>query len=141
MPDLEIGQVLWLKIRFNNSGTLATVEHPYLIVDVDRQWGTVEVAQIDSVENKSRFKLISKTNKLISCSGETVLYKNSYAQLDNSLKLENFPELKRFRRKVDKLSDEKLQSVLKAYKDYHVQHEIEDNKIVYMDKEEILDLN
>ncbi len=141
MSDLEIGQVLWLKIRFNRSGTLATVEHPYLIIDIDRQWGTVEVAQIDSVENKRRFKLISKTNKLISCEGETVIYKNSYAQLDNSFKLEDFPGLRKFRRKVDKLSTEKFQAVLKAYKDYHEQHEIDDNKVVYMDKKEILELN
>ena len=141
MPDLEQGQVLWMKIRFNNTGDTASYEHPYLILEIDQQMGTVEVAQIDSVEHKSRFKLISRTNKLISCAGETVLYKDSYAQLDNTFKLENCPELKNYRRCPDKLTPAKLQEVLTAYRAYHYQHTIDANKSVYMDKAEILALN
>lgn len=35
MSSLEVGQVLSLKIRFNNTGQTAKARHPYLIVGVD----------------------------------------------------------------------------------------------------------
>ena len=33
---IEIGQVLSLKIRFNNSGAVASVSHPVLVIGVDK---------------------------------------------------------------------------------------------------------
>lgn len=44
MKDLEVGQVLALKIRYNNSGTIAVKPHPYLIVGIDMELNTVELA-------------------------------------------------------------------------------------------------
>lgn len=32
---IEIGQVLSLKIRFNNSGAVASVSHPVLVLGID----------------------------------------------------------------------------------------------------------
>ncbi len=34
MKDLEVGQVLSCKIRYNNDGVIAKRKHPYLIVDI-----------------------------------------------------------------------------------------------------------
>lgn len=142
MNDLEIGQVLWLKIRFNNEGTVSSVKHPYLIVDIDEEFGTVEVAQMDSLQGKE-FKAAMRSNKVIYVDdpSETVITKDSYVQLDNSFQIENFELLSQYRRVPDKLSGEKLQGVLRAYKRYHEQHHISENKQVFMNKSEIEKLN
>lgn len=66
---------------------------------------------------------------------------DSYIQLDNTIQIENFPKLAMFRRQEDKLSSTKLRDVLRAYHSYHDTHEIDENKIVYMDRAEILQLN
>jgi len=34
--DIEIGQVLSLKIRFNICGEISRTNHPYLVVDIDQ---------------------------------------------------------------------------------------------------------
>ncbi|MCD8011912.1 MAG: hypothetical protein LUG99_01805 [Lachnospiraceae bacterium] len=146
MSDLEVGQVLSLKIRFNNNGTFSTVRHPYLIVDIDREFNTVEIAQLDSLKGKE-YKAAMKSNKVIYCDNppETVIDKDSYVQLDNTFKLELYDELVKYRRQSDKLSSEKLNGagkkvgVLVAYKNYHKSHEIDENKQVYMSKSELED--
>ena len=138
MSDLEIGQILSLKIRFNNKGDFSTIRHPYLIVDIDFEFNTVEIAQIDSLKGKEH-KAAMKSNKVIFCDNphETVIDKDSYVQLDNAFKLELYDELLKYRRQTDKLSAEKLNGVLKAYKKYHANHEIDENKQVYMSRDEI----
>lgn len=35
MSELEVGQVLSLRLRFNNQGDISRVRHPYLIIDKD----------------------------------------------------------------------------------------------------------
>ena len=142
MTDLEVGQVISLKIRFNNSGVISTTPHPYLIVGIDDELGTVEIAQLDSLRGKE-FKAARRTNKTIFADNpdETVIDKDSYVQLDNTLKIENFSGLVRFRRQEDKLSQKKLEDVLAAYRRYHDTHEIDEDKNVYMDRVEILELN
>ena len=142
MKDLEVGQVLSLKIRFNNLGDVSTTRHPYLIVDVDNEWGLVEVVQLDSLEGKE-YKAAYKSNKIVYCDNptESVIDKNSYVQLDNTILLEYFDGLDKFRRQKDKLSHAKLQYVIREYKHYHAHHQISENKQVVMDKEEILRLN
>lgn len=142
MNDLEIGQVLWLKIRFNNEGTISKVKHPYLIVDIDSEFGIVEIAQMDSLEGKE-FKAAMRSNKVVYVDDppETVIKRDSYVQLDNSFQVENFASLSRYRSVTDKLSGAKLQSVLSAYKKYHEQHHISENKQVFMKKSEIEELN
>ena len=64
MKDLSIGQVLSLKIRFNNHGDISKSKHPYLIVEIDTSLNVVEIAQLDSLAGKE-FKASMKTNKII----------------------------------------------------------------------------
>lgn len=138
MNDLEIGQVLSLKIRFNNEGAVAKSRHPYLIVDIDRELNTVEIAQLDSLLGKE-YKAAMKSNKVIYCDEpqETVIDKDSYLQMDNTLKIELYDGLKAYRRQADKLSQKKLISVLQAYYNYHSNYEIDENKQVYMTQSEL----
>lgn len=142
MNDIENGQVLSLKIRYNNIGTIANIKHPYLVVDVNEELGIIEIAQLDSLEGKE-YKAALRSNKSIFNDEpvETVIDKDSYVQLDNILKVENFDGLQQFRRQLDKLSSTKLNAVLMAYNKYHENYEIDENKNVYMDKIEIQNLN
>lgn len=142
MSGLEIGQVIALKIRYNNSGTLATSNHPYLIVGKDTRLNTIEIAQMDSLAGKG-YKAARRSNKTIFCDDphESVIDRDSYVQLDNTIKVEDFPELIAYRRQEDKLSAHKLDDVLNAYHQYHERYAIDENKNVYMDKDEILRLN
>lgn len=142
MSKLQVGQVLSLKIRYNNDGVKSTVNHPYLIVDINDDLGVVEIVQIDSLANKE-YKAFFRSNKVLFCSNphETVIDEDSFVQLDNTFKIEDFDELINYRRQTDKLSSSKLNSVISAYRNYHTNNEIDENKNVYMDKEEILSLN
>ena len=47
MIGLEIGQVISAKIRFNNSGLTSSVNHPYLVIGIHEDLGTLEIANID----------------------------------------------------------------------------------------------
>lgn len=141
MMDLQIGQILWLKIRFNNNGDISTVEHPYLIVDITTDGiQTVEVGQIDSLKP---YMLAYKANKAIYVTrpAETVLYRDSYIQLDNKLVIEYFEGLSAFRRTAATLSRGRLRDVLNAYKAYHENNIIDPERSVYMTREEILKYN
>ena len=137
---LEVGQVLSLRIRFNNNGLLSRGRHPYLILSVSDE--VIEIAQLDSLEGKEH-KAAFNSNKVIYCDEpiETVIDKDSYVQLDNKITLENFDSLTVYRRQEDKLSSGKLHDVLAKYQEYHANHHIDELKIVYMDKDEILSLN
>lgn len=99
MNYLEVGQVLSLKIRFNNSGTISQTNHPYLIIDIDTELNTVEIAQIDSLAGKE-YKAAFKSNKVIYCTDpiETVIDKDSYIQMDNTIKIEMYHDLVLYRR-------------------------------------------
>lgn len=140
--SMEVGQVIALKIRFNNKGDVASRPHPYLVVAIHDKLGIVEIAQLDSLAGKEH-KAAFKSNKTIFFDEptETVIDRDSYIQLDNTIQLENFSGLESFRRQTDKLSKEKLEDVLSAYQNYHEIHEIDEMKNVYMDKNEILRLN
>lgn len=141
MSSLEVGQVITAKIRFNNSGLKSSAKHPYLIVGIDEGLGTVEIAQIDSLEGKE-YKAAMRCNKVVYCDSpfETVIDKDSYIQLDNVFLVEFYGGLTEYRRQTDKLSEKKLNDVLKAYKSYHVKHHIDENKQVYMGREEFENL-
>ena len=84
-----------------------------------------------------------KTNVTIKKSNppETVIDKDSFVQIDNIIQLENFPKLETKRRQTDKLSNEKFNKVLKRYNEYKDNEWIDDNKKVFMTKEEIISLN
>lgn len=142
MKDIEIGQVLSLRIRFNNTGTVSSLRHPYLVVGIDDNIGVVEIAQIDSLAGKE-FKAAFISNKTIYYDNptETVIDKDSYVQLDNTIHIEYFENLSHYRRQKDKLSESKLNDVLEAYNNYHKRYEISEDKQVYMDEQEIDNLN
>ena len=142
MNILEIGQVLSLKIRFNNTGTISTKRHPYLIIDINKELNYIEVAQIDSLLGKE-YKAAFRSNKVLYCSDplETVIDKDSYIQMDNTIQIELYDGLIKYRRQTDKLSYDKLKAVIKAYKEYHEKYEIIENKQVFMDRYEIESYN
>lgn len=140
---IEIGQVISLKIRFNNSGTIASVSHPVLVLGIDKEKNILEVAHIDSITEEKKWKALLKTNVTIKKSNppETVIDKDSFVQIDNIIQLENFPGLEIKRRQTDKLSSEKFNKVLQRYNEYKDNEWIDDNKKVFMTKEEIISLN
>lgn len=138
---IRIGQVLWLRIRFNNEGTVSGTEHPYLVLQLET--GDITLVEIGQLDSLKPFKLAYKSNKPIYKDDplETVIYKDSYIQLDNKIQLEYYPGLESFRKTEDTLSAEKLNKILYEYKKYHTEHIIDPNKIVYLTKEEIEKLN
>lgn len=140
---IEIGQVISLKIRFNNSGLVANVSHPVLVLSIDKEKNILEVAHIDSITEEKKWKILLKTNVTIRKTNppETVIDKDSFVQIDNIIQLENFPKLETKRRQTDKLSGEKFNKVLQRYNEYKDNEWIDDNKKVFMSKEEIKSLN
>lgn len=138
---IEVGQVLSLKMRYNNSGDVSSVIHPYLIVSVNHELNVVEIAQLDSLKGKE-WKAFKWGNKPIYATNpaETVIDKDSYIQMDNTLLLENCSGLERYRRQTDKLSRRKLDDVVKAYREYHRTHQIDEDKQVYISMEELENL-
>lgn len=138
---IEVGQVLSLKMRYNNSGDVSSGAHPYLIVSVNHELNVVEIAQLDSLKGKE-WKAFKWGNKPIYVTNpaETVIDKDSYIQMDNTLLLENCSGLERYRRQTDKLSRRKLDDVVKAYREYHRTHQIDEDKQVYVSMEELENL-
>jgi hypothetical protein len=140
MSDIKVGQVLSLKIRYNNSGVVSTRNHPYIIVQIADDF--VEIAQIDSLYGKEYKGAFNSNHVVLNTDpSETVIDKDSYIQLDNTLRIENHDELVRYRRQADMLSPLKLTDFLKAYSEFRVNYTVDENKQVYMDKEEITSLN
>lgn len=140
--DIEIGQVLWLIIRYNNTGTISDKVHPYLVMGINEEFGYIEIAQLDSLEGKE-YKAAKKTNHVIYYRNptESVITKDAYIQLDNTFRIESFPGLSKFRRIKGKLSEDKRNKAIEKYYTYHENNIISENKNVYMNKEEILLLN
>lgn len=139
---IEVGQVIALKIRFNKQGSIAKTAHPLLVVKVDEDKKLIEVAHIDSAKGKE-WKALLPSNHLIRNADpiETVIDKDSFVQLDNTIQLEYCEELKQQRRQKDKLSERKLAMVLKKYEQYHKENQIRAEKNIYMNKREILEIN
>lgn len=141
MSSLAIGQVLSLRIKIGYFGVFSE-KHPYLILDINDQDGTVEVGQLHSLEGKP-FEAINKENKVIFNSNpkETVIDKDSFIQKNNTILLENYDGIEKYRRQEDVLSKNKLESVIAAYRKYHDENEIPEDRIVYLDRETIENLN
>ena len=140
---IEKGQVLSLKIRFNNNGIVASKAHPVLVIDVDLERNFIEIAHIDSITEDKKWKALLKSNVTIKKHNptETVIDKDSFVQIDNIIQLEYFPELIRKRRQKDKLSAPKFEKVVTRYMEYKENEWIDDDKKVFMTKEEIISLN
>ena len=64
MGELKPGQVIWIKVRFNNSGVISATKHPYIIISHNEEMGYYEVAQFDSLAGKE-YKALMSSNKVI----------------------------------------------------------------------------
>lgn len=147
---VKVGQALYLKMRFNNVGDISETEHPYIIFKVDSENNILEIIQLDSIKPKNMKRLLHyRTRSGISPTfivplldpKETVISKDSFAQLDNQFFIENFDGIEKFRPHVDKLSDKKLVNLFLKYEEYHRKEFIDENKQVYVTKDELLKLN
>lgn len=72
---------------------------------------------------------------------EVVIDKDSFIQKNNTILLEYYDGIEKYRRQKDTLSSNKLGEVIKAYKEFHAKNEIPESRIVYLDKDEIEKLN
>ena len=142
MNDLKVGQTLTLYTRFDNQGTISDDVHLHIVIEINDELNIVEVAQIDSLQNKWYQAAFEKNHVLFWDNPvEKVIDKDSYVRLDGIIQFENYDDLVKYRRQKDCLSKDKLKDLLKHYKKYHENHEIFDDKQVFMSKEEIEKLN
>lgn len=137
--SLEVGQVLWLKVRYQTN-IVAKVPHPMLVAVIDIDEDKIEVIAIDKAKDKIH-QLYNQANYFLDSDNEKVISVDSYAQLNNTFTIENFPELIKYRKTKEKLSTEKLNDLLNDYNEYHTNNFIPDERIIHMNKEEILRLN
>ncbi len=137
--DLKVGQILWLRVRYQID-KVSDVKHPMLIAEINDEY--IEVIAIDKTAGKLQ-NLYYPYNHYINSDNpkETVLYEDSYAQLNTKLTIEKFVDLKKYRKTNDLLSKTKLNELLNDYKDYQKNNRIKEERIVHMTKYEILELN
>lgn len=137
--DLKVGQVLWLKVRYQID-KVSNIRHPMLIADIKDDY--IEAIAIDKTAGKLQ-NLYYPYNKYIDSDNpkETVLYEDSYAQLNTKLTIELFSELSDYRKTKDLLSKEKLNELLQDYQEYQLNNKIREERIVHMNKYELLELN
>lgn len=102
--NLEVGQVLWLKIMYK-LGEIAKEKHPMLIANINEKY--IEVIALDKTLGKMQ-NLYRPYNIYINSEEpkEEVLFQDSYAQLNNKFTIENIEELK-YARKTDKKLSQK----------------------------------
>lgn len=139
MDNLEVGQILWLKVRYKTNITAKQV-HPMLVAVINIDENKIEVIAIDKAKDRL-YQLYNQANYFLDSDNEKVIYVDSYAQLNNKLTIEYFPELLQFRKTKEKLSEDVLKDLLKEYKNYHKNNFILDERKVHMTKKEILKLN
>ncbi len=137
--DLKIGQVLWLKVKYQTD-KFGSVTHPMLISKIEDSY--IEVIALDKTAGKMH-NLFRAYNKYINVENprETVIYEDSYVQFNTKIILEKFSELTYFRKTKDTLSKLKLKEIIDEYYEYQSNNIIDENRKVYMTKEEILSLN
>ena len=137
--ELEIGQVLWLKVRYQID-VVSNVKHPMLVAKIEDDY--IEVIAIDKTRGKMH-QLFHKYNLYINSDDpkENVIYEDSYAQLNTKLTIDKIDELKNARKTCSKLSKNKLNEVLTEYNEYQLKYGLDEQRIVHMTKEEILILN
>lgn len=137
--NLKIGQVLWLKVRYQKD-KLSSVKHPMLIANITKEY--VEIIALDKTVGKMQ-NLYYPYNSYINSENpkETVIYEDSYAQLNTKLTIEYFEELEKYRKTIDTLSINKLKELLERYKEYQDKNKIKKERIIHMSKKEIQKLN
>ena len=136
--DLEIGQVLTLRIPYNSIGDIPYIDivHPYLVIDVHDD--KVEIAQLDSTKPDSNKHLMPFNWPIYKdFPYEPVLDKNSYLQLNKRITIDNYPELVQHRRQKDKLSPRKLEEALREYYEFPNEYRIFKERRFHVNKETI----
>lgn len=136
---IEVGQVLWLKVKYQIDVT-SKVKYPMLVAKVFDDY--IEIIALDKTADKMHL-LFHNYNYYINSTNpkETVISEDSYAQLNTKLTLDNVEELKTTRKNNGKLSKNKLQDLLTEYDIYQEEYGVDEQRIVHMSKEEILNLN
>ena len=139
IENLKVGQILWLKVRYQVD-KVSDIKHPMLIAEINDEY--IEIIAIDKTAGKLQ-NLYYPYNHYINSKEpqETVIYEDSYAQLNTKLTIENFADLKKYRKTKDLLSKTKLTELLNDYKEYQSNNRIQEERIVHMTKYEILELN
>ena len=140
LSKLTKGQVLWLRLRFENGGNFSDIKHPYLVIDVDNGIEVVEVLQLDSLKGREYY-LFEKGNIEVKAEDETVLKEDSYIQLGKIIKLQHFNGLENFRETTDLLSRSKLTQILWRREEFIRFNDIEDKNNLFFTREEILEHN
>ena len=137
--DLKVGQILWLKVRYQLDKVSET-KHPMLIAKIEENH--IEIIAIDKTLGKIH-QLYRPYNHYINSQNpyETVIYEDSYAQLNTKLTVDNFPELIKYRKTTDCLSKEKLADLLENYTEYQQNNILDKARIVHMSKSELLAIN
>lgn len=137
--ELEIGQILWLKVRYQID-VVSEVNHPMLIAKISNDY--IEVIALDKTAGKL-YQLFHNYNYYIDSLNpkETVIFEDSYAQLNTKLTIDKIDELKYARKTTNKLSKEKLNDVINEYKNYQTKYGVDEQRIVHMTRDEILNLN
>ena len=139
ISDLKIGQVLWLKVKYQID-KISDIKHPMLIADIHDEY--IEVIALDKTAGKLQ-NLYRPYNWYINYDEpkEYVIYEDSYAQFNTKLTIENFKELVKARKTDKTLSKNKLDELLNEYHMYQKENKIYEERIVYMSKEDIINLN
>lgn len=136
---IKVGQILWLKVRYQID-KIADVIHPMLVAKIYDNY--IEVIAIDKTKDKLH-QLYKKCNYYINSSmpKESVIYEDSYAQLNTKLTIEWSDSLLLSRKTNNTLSSAKLNDLLFSYDEYQENNPLDEERIVYMTKEEIMLLN
>ena len=137
--ELEIGQILWLKVKYQID-VISEVKHPMLIAKIATDY--IEVIALDKTAGKMH-QLYHNYNYYINSEMpyETVIYEDSYAQLNTKLTIDKIEILKKARKTNSKLSPAKLSDLLTEYKNYQMKYGVDEQRIVHMTETEILNLN
>lgn len=137
--DLEIGQILWLKVRYQLD-IVSDVKHPMLVAYIDSSY--IEIIAIDKAAGKLH-NLFLPYNEYINSENphESVIYEDSYAQLNTKLTIDNFMDLIQYRKTKRKLSKIKLDKLLCEYNNYQNQNIISEERIIHMSKDELISIN
>lgn len=139
MNNLQVGQVLWLKVRYQID-KVSDVKHPMLIAAINNEY--IEIIAMDKTAGKMQ-NLYYSYNRYINSMDpkEQVIYEDSYAQLNTKLTIENFDELVKYRKTTALLSENKLKELLDDYYEYQKNNKILEERIVHMTKYDLLELN
>lgn len=137
--NLKIGQILWLKVRYQLD-KVADEKHPMLIAKIYDDY--IEVIAIDKTKGRLH-QLFRPYNYYINSQNpkEKVLFEDSYAQLNTKLTIERFDDLSTYRKTDECLSQEKLEDLLTYYEGYQTNNKLDKERIIHITKEELLKLN